>query len=117
MNDIAAFALNLLLTLLITIFAIGYLAPSLFRILVDLCGTEDRARFWLTFSKMLLVGMPAVMALGYRPTLGIADPWYFGLAQELSRGLMTLLVVVVGLGLVITFFAAIAPRARKGDAS
>src|SRR5512143_2301984 len=116
MNDIAAFVLNLVLTLLITVLVVTYLTPSLLRVLVDLCGTEDRGRFWLTFSKVLLVGMPAVTALSYRPDIGDMSPWYFALAQELSRNIMSLLVVVVGPGLVITFFAAIAPRARKETA-
>ena len=116
MNDIAAFALNLVLTLLITFLVTTYLGASLFRILVDLCGTEDRGRFWLTLSKVLLVGMPVVTALSYRPDIGDMGPWYFALAQELSRNIMSLLVVVAGLGLVITFFAAIAPRARKENA-
>jgi|SRR5512141_31987 hypothetical protein len=116
MNDIAAFSINLLLTLLIAFLLTAYLAPSLFRILVDLCGTEERARFWLTFSRILLLGMPAVTALGYQPSVG-AEQWYPDLAGELSRNLMTLLVTVVGLGLVITFFAAIAPRARKENPS
>ena len=116
MNNVVTFSLNLLLTLLIAVVVSAYLAPSLFRILVDLCGTEERARFWLTFSRILLIGMPAVTALGYRPQASV-DQWYLDLAGELSRNLMTLLVTVVGLGLVITFFAAIAPRARKENAS
>jgi hypothetical protein len=112
MNPVTAFSINLVLTLSIAALLVTHLARSLFGVLVDLCGTEDRARFWLAFSRVLLIGMPAVTALGYRP--GMESPeWYLDLASELSRNIMTLLVTVVGVGLVIAFFAAIAPRGRK----
>ncbi len=117
MNDIAAFALDLALTLIVAVLLTAYLGPSLFRILVDLCGAEDRARFWLTFSRILLVGTPVVSALGFQPGMNMAEPWYLDMAHELGRTAMTLLITVIGLGLVITFFAAIAPRTRKENPS
>jgi len=117
MNDIAAFTLDLVLTLLVAFALVLYLSPSLFRILVDLCGTQDRARFWLTFSRMLLLGIPAVAALGYQPGISLGEPWYFDMAHQLAHTAMSLLVAVIGLGTVITFFAAIAPRQRKENAS
>ena len=117
MNDIAAFALDLVLTLLVALALVIYLSPSLFRILVDLCGTQDRARFWLTLSRIVLVGIPVVSALGYEPGMQMGVPWYFDLAHQLARTAMSLLTATVGIGLVITFFAAIAPRQRKEAAS
>ncbi len=117
MNDIAAFALDLAVTLIVSIMLTAYLGPSLFRILIDLCGGEDRARFWLTFSRILLVGVPAVSALGYQPGMQFAQPWYFDMAHQLGRTATSLLITVVGLGIVLTFFAAVAPRARKENAS
>ncbi len=117
MNNLVAFALDLLLTVILALLLVIYLSPSLFRILVDLCGTEERACFWLTFSKILLLGIPAVSALGFQPGMNSMEPWYLDVAHELGRTAMSLLMTVVGLGLVITFFAAIAPRNRKESAS
>ncbi len=117
MNDVAAFALDLALTLIAALLLTVYLGPSLLRILVDLCGTEERARFWLTFSRILLVGIPAVSGLGYQPGINSVGPWYFDVAHELGRNAMTLLMSVIGLGFVITFFAAIAPRTPREKTS
>jgi hypothetical protein len=120
MSDIAAFALDLVLTLLVALGLVVYLGPSLFRILLDLCGTEDRARFWLAFSRVLLLGIPAVSALGYQPGMNAAEAWYFDVLHQLAHTAMSLLVTMIGMGLVITFFAvvaALAPRPRKESAS
>ncbi len=117
MNDITAFGIDLALTLLACFVLTAYLSAPLFRVLVDLCGTEERARFWLTFSKVLLIGIPAVTALSYRPELGGAAPWYFDVTHELSRTATSLLTTVIGLGLVITIFSAIAPRTPREKAS
>ncbi len=117
MNNLAAFTLDLLLTIVVALMLVVYLSPSLFRILVDLCGTQERARFWLTFSRILLLGIPGVAALGYQPGLNALEPWYLDVAHELGRNAMALLMSVIGLGFVITFFAAVAPRATREKAS
>ncbi len=117
MNNLAAFALDLLLTIVLALLLVVYLSPSLFRILVDLCGTDERARFWLTFSRILLLGIPTVTALGFQPGVNTIEPWYLDVAHELGRNAMALLASVIGLGFVITFFAAVAPRPTREKAS
>ncbi len=112
MNPLIAFAIELLLTILGFSAIVAYFRPHLHRVLVDLCGTEERARFWAVFSSILLVGAPAVSGLSYAPMNGDLADAVFGVARQLSHNLMGFLVALVGLGFIVSFFALVAPRAR-----
>ncbi len=113
MNVYAAFGIELVLTVVAAFLLVYYLVSSLHRVLVDLCGTDDRARFWSVFTRILLIGAPAVAALGYRPEQAGSAGFYFDITAQLSRNLTGLLAAVVAVGLVITLFAATAPRASR----
>ena len=113
MNTVAVFGIEFVLTILVGLLLMFYLRPSLYRVLVDLCGGEERARFWLAFSTVLLIGVPAASALGYRPVLGTFPDSFFDLAQQLGRNVMGFLVALVALGIVVAFFALVAPRTAK----
>jgi uncharacterized membrane protein YhaH (DUF805 family) len=117
MNSLLSFAINLLITLLVGFLLVAYLRPSLRRILVDLCGTEERAAFWLAFASLVLIGMPIASALGYVPLPAFSEESFYGLAHQLSQNLTSFLVGLVGVGLVIGFFALVAPRIPKARAS
>ncbi len=112
MNILLAFAIELLITILFVGSLVVYFRPYLRRILVDLCGGEERARFWTVFSAILLVGLPAISALSYEPVTANLTDAVFELARQLSRNLMAFLAALIGLGVVISFFALVAPRAR-----
>ncbi|MGE5073691.1 MAG: hypothetical protein ACM3MF_09705 [Anaerolineae bacterium] len=113
MNTITAFGLDLLVTLLVSSLLFGYLRPSLYRVLVDLCGGEDRARFWIAFTAVMLLGVPGAYALGYTPPVDGAQAVFFDVAHQLGRNLAGLLLAVMGLGLAVGFFALVAPRTPK----
>ncbi len=113
MNQFAAFGLDLVLTVLVTLLLFVYLRLSLHRILIDLCGSELRARFWLAFSSLVLIGIPAASALGYRPEFSSADALFFDFTRQLGQNLISFLMALVGLGIVVGFFALVAPRAAK----
>ncbi len=112
MNLLVAFAIELFLTILGFSAIMAYFRPHLHRVLVDLCGTEERARFWAVFSSILLVGAPTVSALSYLPLRSDLADAALDLARQLSHNLMSFLVALVGLGLIVSFFALVAPRSR-----
>jgi len=56
MNTIGIYLLQIIVTLVISLAVVIYFRPYLERILVDLCGTQDRAQFWVVFSSILLMG-------------------------------------------------------------
>ncbi len=113
MYMILSFAIEVALTLVISLLLVKYLRPFLWRVLIDLCGTEDRAQFWVVFSSVLLIGLPLVFALNYKPEAKDAATLFFEVTGKLSGNLGGFLVALIGIGLIVSFFALVAPRSGK----
>jgi uncharacterized membrane protein YhaH (DUF805 family) len=116
MNTVFSFAIEVGLTLGVSALLVRYLRPFLRKILIDLCGTEDRAQFWVAFSNLLLIGLPVIFALNYQPEAQSAQALFFEVARKLSGNLGGLLAALIGIGLIVSFFALVAPRPRKVEA-
>ena len=110
MNTILSFVIEVSLTLLIAALLVNYLRPFLWKILVDLCGTEERARFWTAFSNILLIGLPAIFALNFRPIASGPEGLFFEIAGKLSANLGGFLLALIGVGFIVSFFALAARR-------
>jgi len=115
MNTIFAFLVEVAATFGICALTFRYLRPFLKRVLVDLCGTEERAQFWTVFSGILLVGLPLLFALGYHPEAGTAEELFFDVAGKLGGNLGSLLFALVGVGMIVSFFALVAPKPAKAE--
>jgi len=116
MNTILFFLVQVILTLIIVSSIVGYLRPHLKKVLVDLCGTDDRAQFWTVFSNVLLIGIPLIFSLNYRPEAGNIEELFFDVAGKLSGNLGGLLIAMIGIGIIVSFFALVAPRTSKVEA-
>lgn len=116
MNTIFSFLIQVSLTVLLTWLIVHYLRPYLRKILIDLCGTEDRAQFWLAFSNIVLIGLPAILALNYRPEARTLEELFFEVAGRLSGTLAGFLFALVCVGIIVSFFALVAPRTAKAEA-
>jgi hypothetical protein len=110
MNAILAFLVEVALTLVLAMLLARYLHPYLIKILVDLCGTEDRARFWSAFSNILLVGMPLIFSLNFRPQSRTQEELFFEMASKLSGNLGGFLVALISIGIIVSFFALASRR-------
>ena len=117
MNTILSFGIQVIFTLVISVLLAGYLRPYLKRVLTDLCGTEDRAQFWTAFSNLFLIGMPVIFALNYKPAATDNEDLFFEVAGKLSGNLGGLLLALIGIGLMVSFFALFAPRPKKVETS
>ena len=113
MNTIFAFAIEVIITLAICALTFRYMRPFLNRILVDLCGTEERAQFWTVFSNILLVGFPLLVSLMYQPEASKAEDIFFELTRRTSGNLFSFMVTLVGIGVIVSFFAMVAPRTKE----
>jgi hypothetical protein len=113
MDPLILFGVQVVLTLIIGFLLVAYLRPVLYRILLDLCGNEVRAQFWLALSRILLIGLPCAFALAYRPEGSTPTDLFFDVAGRLSGNLGTFLVTLIGIGLVVSFFALVAPKPAK----
>lgn len=110
MNTILSFVIEVILTLVMTFLLLRYLHPFLRKILTDLCGTDERAQFWTAFSNLLLLGLPTIFALAYRPEESDPQALFFEVAGKLSGNLGGFCVALIGIGLIVSFFALVAPR-------
>lgn len=63
MNTLALFALEITLCLGIGLAVAGYLNPVLKDVLEHLCGTPLAARFWQTFTRLMLLLVPLLLVL------------------------------------------------------
>jgi len=112
----AAFLIESVITLLIVFLILGYLRPFLRRILIDLCGTEDRAQFWTTFANIILLALPAISALGFSPNTSLSNPLIV-VAQQLKANLMSFIFGLVLVGFVLLFFTLFVSRAATKEES
>ena len=113
MNNIGCFFIEIAITLIVTAIVTRYLQVFLRKVLLDLCGTEDRAQFWSSFSNIVLIGLPMIIALNYRPEATNFETGFFEIASKLSGNLAGMLFALVGLGFVVSIFALFAPRTSK----
>ena len=115
MNTLLAFTIEIGLTILAFALITAYLRPHLKRVLLDLCKTEDRAQFWTAFSNILLIGAPLIIALGFRPEASTLEATVFEIIGRLSGNLAGYLSALIGIGIIVSFFALVAPR-QTGEA-
>ena len=95
MNTITSFFIQVLLTVALTTLLAGYIRPYLRKVLTDLCGTEERAQFWTVFSNVLLIGLPGILALNYRPEARTLEELFFEIAGRISGALGGFLFALV----------------------
>ncbi len=102
MSEITLFTLGIGLSCLFGIGAAVYIRKPLHILLVDLCGTEDRARFWTQITLLSYVLMTALMSLSYQPDEILAPYYYLG--GHLGRTLTGLLLITGFMTLTVSRF-------------
>ena len=112
MNSIISFLIEVVVTVIAALLIVAYLRKSLRKVLLDLCGTEDRAQFWTVFTNILLIGMPTILSLNYRPEAKKAEELFFEVVGKLSGNLGGFLFALVGVGVIVSFFALVAPKPK-----
>lgn len=113
MNTIPFFLVQIAVTLILCLAIVGYLRQILRKVLIDLCGTEERAQFWTAFSNILLIVLPVIISLNYRPKAGNFEELFFEMAGKLGDNLGGLLFALVGIGIMVSFFALVAPKSAR----
>jgi hypothetical protein len=116
MNTIGIYLFQLIATLVISLAVVIYFRPYLGRVLIDLCGTQERAQFWVVFSSILLVGVPLIFGMGYNPIDSQPGMLFFEAVGQVRINLFGFLLALIGIGCAVSFFALVAPRpaAREG---
>ena len=110
MNQIVLFLIQILATLTISAALAAYIRPHLRRVLLDLCGTDERAQFWTVFSNIMLVALPAIFGMGFAPEAAGFEPGFFEMASQLRWNLLGFILSLMIIGATVSFFALVAPR-------
>ena len=116
MNTIISFLIQVSLAVALTSIIVSYIRPYLRKVLVDLCGTEERAQFWTVFSNVLLIGLPGILALNYRPEAATTEELFFEIAGRISGTLAGFLFALVCVGIIVSIFALFAPKPAQAEA-
>ena len=113
------FLLGIGTTLAIAFGVVVYLMHPLRKILLDICGTKERAEFWTAFSNVTLVLVPLICAL-FRGPQEPPLPLVLELGAQVKWALIGLVSAVAILGFVLSWFimgeAFSRPRAQAQSA-
>ena len=102
MSASSLFLVGIGITLMTSLTTVIYLMNPLRKILTELCGTRERADFWLAFSNVALVLTPLIFAASCTP-----DPHgnlVIEIATQLKWSLIGLLTALMITGWVISRF-------------
>lgn len=102
MNEITTYLTGIGLALAISLSVVFYLRKNLLNLLNDVCGTENRANFWMNISNLCLVLVPFMFAITYKPDM--ADNVVFELSRNISRSLFGLIGTIVFISFTISLF-------------
>lgn len=102
MNTLSLFILEVVICLGISLGLILVLTPLLREVLVETCGTQKRAAFWVTFTQLMLVMSPLLIVVFFAPTnphlqINIARE----VQQTLFRALLGDFIALASIGRVI----------------
>src|SRR5436309_15605156 len=99
-----AFLLGLAITAALGFAVVWYLKSHLKGILIDLCGTERRADFWMAFSNVILLLVPLVFAMQFDSQGGQYTSAVFQLNEQLKWSFIGLVCSVLALGTILSLF-------------
>jgi hypothetical protein len=111
MSSTAAFLAGTLLVVLGCTGIVAYVSKHLRSLLIELCGTVERASFWLAFSNVALILVPLIFALEYTPELEPGKSVVFEIAAQLKYGLIGFVVTLSCLAIVLFKFI---PTCKRG---
>jgi len=115
-NSLTAYLLSLTVTLLVAVLLTLLLKTALQKVLLDLCGTTERAAFWTRFSMIMLIATPMALALGFTPLENSSQMLFFEMMHRVRGNLIGYLFMLATTGAFISVFALFAPRPKPKDA-
>lgn len=113
-NPTVAFLTDVLFVVILSLGLVAYIKPHLNALLVELCGTAERASFWLAFSNVTLVLVPLIFALNYEPESGPNRNFIFEMAAQLKYAIIGFVIALSSLAIILSRFI---PRDRPNVAS
>lgn len=104
MNPTTAFLVGVGLVAILSVGLVAYVKRHLNSLLLELCGTAERASFWLTFSNVTLVLVPLIFALNYEPEFGPNRNLIFQMATQLKCAIIGFVFALSSLAVILFRF-------------
>lgn len=105
MDNTTIFIAGMIAIVITSLLVIGYIKSPMKKILVDICGTEDRATFWVTFTNIMIILPPVLFAMNCQPNIAKSGSVFFEMVTQYKWGLFGLTGAVLVVG--ITIWASI----------
>ncbi|MEJ2758670.1 MAG: hypothetical protein P8046_09340 [Anaerolineales bacterium] len=102
MSQFQLYLTGVSLSIVLSILVVAYIRRPLYNILTDLCGTDQRARFWAQITHLSFFLVAMLMSITYRSS---GQPDYYYLGGQIGRTLLGLVIVTGFLSLTISLFA------------
>jgi len=117
MTPSTLFLTGLAMSLVTSSAIVVYLRVPLRRILVELCGTSERAAFWAAFTNVSIMLVPLIFALQYGPEMKVGQSAVLEIGAQLKWALAGLLATVVLVGWILSGFIRRRPLANATQSS
>ncbi|HEX4543899.1 MAG TPA: hypothetical protein VH114_12075 [Candidatus Acidoferrum sp.] len=104
MNPTTTFLADIGFVAILAVGLVAYVKSHLSTLLVELCGTAERASFWLAFSNVTLVLVPLIFALDYKPEFGPDRNFVFEMATQLKHAIIGFVTALSLLAVVLFRF-------------
>ena len=104
MNPTTAFLVDVGLVAVLSMSLVAYVKRHLSSLLIELCGTAERASFWLAFSNVTLVLVPLIFALNYEPEFGPNRNFIFEMATQLKYAIIGFVIALSFLAIILFRF-------------
>jgi len=103
-GTIGIFLTGLGVTFLVALAVVLYMRRHLLPLLIDICGSKQRADFWAAFCNVLLVLIPLIGAMMHIPDPAAAQAALFEISIQLRAALVGLVLALVVIGAVLSSF-------------
>jgi hypothetical protein len=103
-NATSIFLVDLTLTVVVCAGLVAYISKHLRLLLIELCGTAERANFWQAFSNVALVMIPLIFALDCRPNSTSYSTSVFEIAGQLRYALIGFMGTLASLAVILLWF-------------
>lgn len=102
MNEVSLFIIEILIGLSVSACVIFILNKPLTNVLIDICGTEVRAKFWVIYSSLMLVIAPLLTSIVFGKSHAVAEANFVFYKTAFGSILFGVFISLVIIGLQIT---------------
>lgn len=102
MQQMSLFAIEVLISLSVSFFVAISITKSLHSLLVDVCGTIERARFWVVYSNVMMFIAPLLVVMLFGQSNYVGEQTFLFYKTAFGCALAGVFVSLLAIGLQIS---------------